>query len=763
MGHTLIITEKPNAAKMIAKAISDKRPKKQTNGETEAYWYEFVKDGRDIVVAPAAGHLFSLKQKSKGWDYPVFDVEWVPSYKANKSSMFSRKYLENLKDLAEGADDFIVACDYDQEGSVIGFNILKFVCEKEDASRMKFSTLTQDELINAYEKASKHLDKNQIEAGLTRHYLDWYWGINTTRALTLSVKNHGKRFSIVSAGRVQAPVLNVLAKREHEIEKFEPDPYWELEAELKLGRRKVTAEHTKGEFWDEDKVKTAVKKAKNAKKAQVKKVKKTKRKKKPPTPFDTTTLLRTINRYFGYTPKKALSMAESLYQKGLISYPRTSSKKLPKSIGYEKILKKISGQKKYKKKANFVLEKTDVKPRQGKKKDPAHPAVYPTGQKPGKLSSSQKKVYDLIVHRFLAVFGKPAVRESIRVNFDIGGEKFKVNGVRTIESNWFELYGRYAKFKEQTLPKMEKGKKYKVKKINKLDKETQPPSRYTQNSALKLMEDLDLGTKATRASILSTLYDRHYIMGKSIKVTELGLAVTDLLNKHVEDIVSEDMTRQFENETEDVFEGKRKRKSVLNDAKKELKKVMKQFKKKEKDIGEELGDVIKKTQEKKNELGPCPNCDGQMKKLYSRWSKKYFVGCSSYPDCKTGFPLPQNGSIVKTKKVCDDCNTPIIQVFRKGERPFRMCLDPECPTKEDWLDKEKLKKVKKKSRKQSKKNRKKYNNRVECPFCDDEFDTMRGLKIHTSRTHDKKWDKIDEKKKKQVKEKRKKRRKNGKK
>jgi DNA topoisomerase-1 len=433
-----------------------------------------------------------------------------------------------------------------------------------------------------------------------------------------------------------------------------------------------------------------------------------------------------------------LSIAESLYQKGYISYPRSSSQKLPANIGYAKILGAISKIKAYQDFANELLAKGSLVPNEGRKDDPAHPAIYPTFETPDvkTLTSQQRKVYDLIVRRFLSVFGEPATRESNTVYLDVGGEIFLVVGKRTIEPGWTAYYGPYMSTEELLLPKVNVGDSFKVTKLESVSKETQPPARFSQGSILKEMENRNLGTKATRAEILKTLYDRGYIIGQSIRVTKLGESVIKALREHAPKILSEELTRKFEEETESVMEGKMKREDVLKDAKKTLTDILQDFKKSEKTIGKKLLDALVESREDARRLGKCVVCKtGELKILRSRFSGKFFVGCSNYfrcekcnftrtackckcglcggvkskckcswkdkkwlPSCQTGYPLPGMAKIVPLGKVCEKCGTPTIQVVRKGKRPFRMCLDPKCETKTDWgkETKKKPKEIKKK-------------------------------------------------------------------
>jgi len=173
MTYELIIAEKTDAAKRIAEALADiKAEKKVTN---KIPYFELSHDGKKIVVASAVGHLFVLAENKKTQDYPNFDISWQPSYKVFKKSYFTKNYLDLLTQLSKNASSYVIACDYDTEGEVIGRNVLKFICEKSNAKRMKFSTLTKEELFDSYKNASKSIDLKLVEAGEARHYLDNYW------------------------------------------------------------------------------------------------------------------------------------------------------------------------------------------------------------------------------------------------------------------------------------------------------------------------------------------------------------------------------------------------------------------------------------------------------------------------------------------------------------------------------------------------------------------------------------------------------------
>ena len=680
----VIITEKPDASLRISNALADSnlRAKKSKYNIT---YYEFVRNGKKHIVLCAVGHLFNLKQQGSG--YPIFDVKWMPSFEIKKAALFTKRYFKTIEAFGKNADEYYVACDYDNEGSTIGYNILKFICEKEDGKRMKFSTLTKSDLVKAYEEATDHLDFNNIEAGIARHILDFYYGVNISRALMEAIKKHSKRFSILSVGRVQGPTLTILSDREKEIINFVPKPFWEIQLTLVIDGKEIIAIHEKDKIWEKTEAEKIYKECKDGK-TIVDEIEKRKYKQNPPTPFNITSLQTEAYRLFGYSPKRTLQIAQTLYTRAYISYPRTSSEKLPPQIGYRKILQALSKIKKYSKFSKKLIDEKDLKPNEGKRIDSAHEAIHPTIEPPKDIKSlkgPEQKIYDLVCRRFFATFGKPATRESVKLVIDINSHKFLATGKRTLEKEWMEYYGPYAKLEEIIFPDLNKGDELDVKELDILDKETPPPSRYSQASIIKEMEKRGLGTRATRANILQTLYDRNYIAERSLRVTNLGMAVADAIEKHVPDFANEELTRKFEKDLEKIIEGKMKKDSVIEEAKKALVKIINEFKENEEKIGKELEEAIIKTQDDESFLGTCPSCGKNLKRLYSPKTKKYFVGCSGYKEgCKSVYPLPRNAKIQRTNKVCDKCKTPVIKVIRKGRRSFNMCLDPNCETKANW-------------------------------------------------------------------------------
>ena len=688
MTYELIICEKPAQAKKIAESLADKKAVKKTIGKVP--YYEIVHKGKDIVVGCAVGHLFTLAEKNKkAWSYPIYNFEWKPSYEVSKSAKFSKAYVDALAKLAKGADEFTIATDFDVEGSTIGWNVIKFICNKKDAKRMKFSTLTKDELVDSYEHAMKHLDFPQIESGVTRHSLDWLWGMNLSRALTLSIKNATGMFKILSTGRVQGPTLKVLYEREKEIEAFKPVPYWELELIGGIKEDKeISAWHKEGKFWEKNKAKTVFDKCKG-KDGEISDIDINEFKQKPPFPFDLTSLQIEAHSILGISPTVTLQIAQDLYTNGYISYPRTSSQKLPQSLGFKKILEKLK--KSFKNECEFLLSKNKLEPNEGKKEDAAHPAIYPTGEIPKKLEGRNFDLYELITRRFFSVFGDDAVRETMTVNIMVNNENFIAKGTRTKVKGWLELYGRFVRLDEDDFPNVKLNEIVKNKEIKMYDKETKALARYNEASIVKEMEKVGIGTKSTRAAIVQNLFDRNYITDKQIKVTGLGMSTVEALEKYCPEILDVELTKIFEEDMEEIQNGKKKGEEIIKDAEKFLDKTLNNFKKHETEIGKSLNKAAIETRDNLAFVGKCPKCnEGDLQIRRGKFGM--FIACNRYEQgCETTFNVPKFVLVKGTDKKCDKCNYPMILIIKAKRRPQELCINPECPTKKD--EEERIKKL----------------------------------------------------------------------
>ncbi len=665
----LIITEKPSSAKKMAAALADGKPVVKRFKKTA--YYELSHKGKEIVITSAVGHLYGLVEaENTSWSYPSFKIKWQASNIGNKALAYVKDYIDTIKKLSKTADEFTVACDYDVEGEVIGLNVMRFACGQKDAHRMKFSTLTKGDLVKSYEGKLKTIDWGQALAGETRHKLDWLYGINLSRALTSAVKATGK-FKVMSAGRVQGPALKLLVDREKEIMAFKPEPYWQISLNGKHGSSAVEAWHSADKIFDKERVAEILSKVEGAKEASIKEIKRTQRKQAPPTPFNLTDLQSESYSQFKITPKDTLSIAQELYVAGVTSYPRTSSQKLDPKLGFKKILTDLTRNPLYKGLASELLKKDKLVPNDGKKSDPAHPAIYPTGIVPGDLHPRTRKVYDLIVKRFLATFADPALRETMTVRLDVKSEEFSTKGTRTLKENWHVFYKPYVRLEEITLPDMKEGEKVNIDKIIKHNKETQPPKRFNQSSIIKELEKRNLGTKATRADILDRLFKRGYIDGVKITATELGIETVGVLEKYVPEIVDEKLTVDFEESMAKIREGKEKENNVIAKAEKQLEKLLADFKKKEKEVGEEILKSLHESWNAANFMGTCPACkEGKLMMRMGKFGR--FVACNKYPDCKTTFNVPKTG-VVKFSGEYDENAFPIIEAG-KGRQKGKFSL-----------------------------------------------------------------------------------------
>ena len=664
----MIICEKPKVAKTMASALAEGKVKeKRINGIN---YYEIEKNGEDIIIVSAVGHVYTLQQEHPTRGYPVFNIKWIPSYKVSKEAAYTKAYILTIEELAKQADEFISACDYDLEGSLIAYNVIRYACNSEKGKRMKFSALTKKDLINSFEKMEE-LDHMNAYAGESRHILDWYYGINLSRALMQAIRKYGV-YKVMSIGRVQGPALAILARRELKIKNFKPTPYWDLWAQTK----NLTFMHIKNKFEKEDEMKNSFENSKSP--VKVSKMKRTALKQKPYPPFDLTSLQTEAYKIFKFQPSQVLEMAQTLYEASMISYPRTSSQKLPESLGHKEIIDKLS---KFPLYSDLIKKYVKTfKPFEGTKEDPAHPAIHPLGNM-GKLRINEMKLYDLIVKRYLSCFGEEAKREDQEIIIKTNSEEYSIKGRRTMDKGWFEIYEPYLKLQEVTLPELKVGDEFEAK-FGKDKKMTNPPNRYTPASIISTLEKHNLGTKATRSTIIETLYKRGYVDGKSIEVTPFGLVVYEVLSKNCNEILDEKLTEYFEKEMEKIQEGKLAEYLLIEEGKQTLTTILDKFKEKEDIISKLLSEKFKTTSQ--NVIGKCPNCGEELIVIKSKIPGKQFTGCKNYPKCNTSYPLPANSLIESTDKICEKCNTPIIRVIRKGKKPFEMCLDVNCETKKDW-------------------------------------------------------------------------------
>ncbi len=683
--HTLIVAEKPAAAHRIALAL-DSRAQPRKMAQNGVPYYVASRDKR-IVVASALGHLYTVAQaEGKRSGYPNFRFRWAPRHEVDKKAAYMFAWVKTLQSLAENADAFINACDYDIEGSLIGYNALHYACgAAQTAKRMKYSTLTKTELEDAYDHLLPTLNFNLINAGKTRHEIDWLFGINLSRALTNAARRATGKYVRLSTGRVQGPILRFLVERENVISRHVPTVFWSVNAKILIRGRPFEAQCEKRCIKSEIEAE-AIAETCRGNDGKVEAIEERTFTLNPPTPFDLSTLQNEAYRVYGYSPKQTASIAERLYLGALISYPRTDSQKLPPAIGYEEILRKIQRKPAF---SGWISEllKFQLVPNEGPKADPAHPAVYPTGNLPNpRLNASSRKLWDLIARRFIATFGKPATMQTTKVTIDVNGTRFFLFGRKSIKDGWIRVYKPHTPIRGRPLPELSVGKRLRITSVSSEAKSTKPPPRLNPSSLLKRMEIERIGTKGTRADIIQTLYDRKFAQGREMQVTEIGRAVLEVLEEYAPSITSVDLTRAVEEKVELIKTGKEDSGAILEEAMIKLRKMIGEMKKSEARIAIVLAEALKQTNSQDQIVGKCPKCEtGSLVILRSSRSGKRFVGCTGYSDhrCRTSYPLPQRGIVKPSGSSCGACGSPMVLISTTGRRAWKLCLNPRCSKKRE--------------------------------------------------------------------------------
>ncbi|VVB99858.1 DNA polymerase [uncultured archaeon] len=497
----------------------------------------------------------------------------------------------------------------------------------------------------------------------------------TDYVFDISVKDN-ENFVGGSGGIVLHNTLAIIVNREKERLAFKTKKYWELKAVFEKEKKKFEAEHRKGKFWE----KSEAEKAALCRQAFgiVTDIKSQRRVLKRPTPFNTTDFLRQATS-IGFSAGQAMDIAERLYQQGYTSYPRTDNTVYPKSLDLRATVQEVSRVQEFYKEASALLAKKSLVPSQGSKETKDHPPIYPVAAvERQKLSDRDWKIYELICRRFMATLADDAVTENLSVDISLGNEPFVAHGQKIIEAGWKDFYP-YSEISEVILPQLSIGDKAALVSLDMLEKETQPPSRYSQSSLIKLMEDLGLGTKSTRHTIIQKLYARHYLSGsKAIEPNKIAFAVVDSLERHDVDAVKPDMTAELEKEMDLIAAGKKAKPEVVSDSRKFLHAILERLMQNKDQIGSELRAAFRED----SIIGKCDKCDGMLRMLISR-NKKHFLGCTNYPKCTNTYPLPQKGKISPLGKLCAECGRPVIRVSG-GRRAFEMCVNMDCKTKDEW-------------------------------------------------------------------------------
>jgi DNA topoisomerase III len=645
---TLVIAEKPSVARDLTDAL-------RGNFENHETYYE----SEDTVITFAVGHLVELTdpedydERFKKWrmaDLPIVPEEFrlrPRDKKAEKQLKVIHKLLKR-DDVAR----VVNACDAGREGELIFAYIYETSGVDKPVERLWINSLTKSAIKDGFEQLRPGEQLRPLEAAArSRSEADWLVGMNATRAAT--IRGRAWVGGVVSLGRVQTPTLALLVKREREIQAFVPEPYWLVHAEFDPRYQGLWFEGDETRLKEAKRAEAIAAKV-SGKDGVVESVERKEQSERAPLLYDLTSLQRDANRRFGFSARRTLQAAQSLYEdKKAITYPRTSSRWLsgdlvPQLKPTAATLEPIG---EYAAAARYVLglQQLPLGRVVNDSKVDDHHAIIPTDVEHdvSRFSPDERRVFDLIARRFLAVFHPPARYARTTVITLVEEERFRSRGKVMLEAGWRGVYGLLSDADAQQqrqeedgenesaeLPSLEQGQKVRCASAEVEAKETKPPPRYTEATLLSAMEtagkliddeelreamkESGLGTPATRAETIETLIRREYIerAGKDLTPTPKGLQVITMLEEHP--LTSPEMTGNWEKRLTDIEHGTDDRTKFIKDIEDFTRATV-----------EKIAELDKeKLRPERVELGLCPRCGAETGEIIRENSKAY--GCTSW-------------------------------------------------------------------------------------------------------------------------------------
>ncbi|MEK7505939.1 MAG: type I DNA topoisomerase [Patescibacteria group bacterium] len=612
----LLIVESPSKAKTIEKYL-----------------------GGDFLVRASVGHIRDLPKSNK----KAVDIAngFTPNYEMSKGK---EEVVSELKKLAKKAEEIYLATDPDREGEAIAWHIAEVIGLKKP-QRVTYNEITKEAVQEALLKP-RPIDMKLKEAQEARRVLDRLVGYDLSGLIWKKLR-YG-----LSAGRVQSPALRILMEREREIRAFIPETYFVLSAEV-AGSTKVNFLVTSNEEPRDKARAELIKKTANEGDWIVKEVSETKVARSARAPFTTSTLQQAGSSRLGFSPGRTMRAAQKLYEKGFITYMRTDSTTLS-SQALKDIADAVQKE--------FGKEYLETRQYTGKAKNAqeAHEAVRPT--KAAKISAGnnedEKRVYTLIRERAVSSQMKDAEILRTKITAIVGGEdmpEWSANGSRVLFPGWL-LCDKDARGEDVELPKVADGEKLDCKGVNLEEKQTEPPSRYSEAGLIKELEKRGIGRPSTYASIVDTLEDRGYVSknGRTLLPTETGDVVSSFLEKHFEKYISDDFTAEMETELDEIAEGKRSYAKTLGDFYKPFAKDVKSKEKLDKITN--LGDAP--------EEFLCPECGSKM--IWKLGRSGRFMSCDKFPDCD-GARLADGSIMEDAKPIGTDPKTGLPILLLQGK------------------------------------------------------------------------------------------------
>jgi DNA topoisomerase III len=648
MSKTLVIAEKPSVGTDLARIL--KGPFKKGEG---------VLEGPEHVITWAVGHLVQLAEpdeydaKFKRWR--MEDLPIVPDrFKLVVRDERSRKQMSVVTKQI-GRDDIgeiVNACDAGREGELIFAYLYEKANGKKPVNRLWLKSMTSAAMKEAFSSLRPSDEFALLEqAARSRSEADWIVGMNATRAATIRLRSSFD--GAVSLGRVQTPTLAIIARREEEIKAFVPEPYWLVDASFEAdGKRNYEGRFHAGA---KPRIETAeeaesIVAACIGRPGKITKLEKKEQREKAPMLYDLTTLQREANNRYGFSAKRTLGAAQRCYEEHkALTYPRTNSRYLTSDMVAEikPIAELVGHDSAYTKGAEYVIG-LDLLPLArvvNDEKVTDHHAIIPTRSEHNleKMSSDDRRIYDMVTRRFLAVFHPEAVFENTRVETTVGdgdGHIFRTRGKLLVVPGWRGVYDEVAAESrpkgeedegvDQQLPKLEDGETVKTLEIASDRKETKPPRRYSDASLLgametagKLVDDEELreamkesgiGTPATRAAIIERLITVGYVErdARALVATEKGLNVIRLLDAHM--LTSPELTGNWEHRLGKIERGEDSREKFMSDIAGFAEQTV-----------HKLDETLKDVKIPRAKLGPCPVCGHEIsenRKGYSCWARE---------------------------------------------------------------------------------------------------------------------------------------------
>jgi DNA topoisomerase-1 len=699
----LIVTEKNNSAKKIAEILGAGSGGPSTDKTFKVPYYTWSDADGDHMTIGLKGHVLgpAFPEGYSNWQktdlHDLIDAELI-------KEPTDKNVVKAIKKVAKEADELVIATDFDREGELIGLEALEEMLDANpnlgsregtaDGSlviqRARYSALTKEEIERAFGELDT-LSYPLANAGAARQDIDLLWGATLTRAVSLASRRFGSNF--LSVGRVQSPTLGLIVEREMERRAHIAKPFSELFAKFEHPDGTFETHHSVDKFWERSEAEAALAGTKAP--GVVKAVTARKNTRKPPTPYNTTAFSTDASSRLGITPASAMRIAEDLYMDGFISYPRTDNTVYPSSLPVRELVASLVRVKEFS--AASGLLDGELKATRGKKETTDHPPIYPTQAiHPGALEGPKKRVYELVVRRFLATFSPPMITESTRADIEAGSETYFVRGSVLVDPGYAGIY-TYARSADEEIPALQEGQELALDGEPWIvDKETQPPGRISQAKLIEMMEERGLGTKATRADIIQKLFDRGYVYANPPIPTETGIALYEAFKNYVPAMATPEMTAQLEAEMDRIAAGEMTKGAVVSESRDLLHKTWTEID----GSREDLAKVIWKGMDEDRILGPCKVCEEAGRKkddgsphmlriIRAKKSGKRFVGCSGWtlddPDsCDQTFPLPQRGDVFKLEGRCSICDqTPRLKVQPFRGRPWNLCLNDDCESMQE--------------------------------------------------------------------------------